>query len=328
MTLDDSDERGPRLPMRMVVRRTGLSPDVLRAWERRYGVVTPLRSDGGQRLYSETDVERLRLLRRATEAGHSIQQIKDLDAPALAALVRQEEPAAAGERDRPGQSRVPATAPPDGVIAESLAAVERLDGAHLERTLRQAALTFGSATLVEGLLGPLLRQVGDRWHAGTLSPAHEHLASNVVRSVLGWVMAAHAVDGRAPRIVVATPAGERHELGAMLAAATASAEGWRTLYLGPDLPATDIAHAALEASARAVALSAIHDNGTLADEVRALARALPADVPVLVGGPSAMDEPGLAEGSAVRVLPDMPALREALRELQRSVSSAGASQAE
>jgi MerR family transcriptional regulator, light-induced transcriptional regulator len=128
--------------------------------------------------------------------------------------------------------------------------------------------------------------------------------------------------------VVTTPAGERHELGAMLAAATASAEGWRTLYLGPDLPAADIARAAVEASAQAVALSAIYSNGALADEMEALARALPDDVPVLVGGPSAMDEPGLAAGTTVRILPDMPALRETLRELQRSFSNAGPSQAE
>src|SRR3712207_5380935 len=128
----------PRYPVRVVTGRTGLSADVLRAWERRYGAVRPQRSAGGQRLYSEEDVARLTLMRRATLAGHSIAEIARLDVPALEALL--EEPA-------PAQSGPPAEAI-EAVVAAALAATERLDAGAVEGALKRGALAFGGTAMV------------------------------------------------------------------------------------------------------------------------------------------------------------------------------------
>src|SRR5918998_1168765 len=202
----DRASGAPRYPMRVVISRTGLTADVLRAWERRYGAVRPQRSAGGQRLYSEDDVARLTLLRRATLAGHSVAEIARLDESALEALL--EEPARA--QVGPSADAV------DAVVATALAATTRLDAPAVEAALKRGALAFGGPALVDQVLSRFLQRVGELWHAGTLGPAHEHLASAAVRRVLGWATDAYTATPRAPRLVVATPVGELHEFGAML----------------------------------------------------------------------------------------------------------------
>ena len=305
MPASTTDGDLPRYPVRVVIARTGLTADVLRAWERRYGAVRPQRSGGRQRLYSEEDVTRLTLLRRATLAGHSIAEVARLRTDALEALV--DEPHAAASPAAPNAE--------SAVVRAALAASERLDGPALERTLKRAALTLGTG-FVDRIASRFLTAVGERWHEGTLSPAHEHLATSVVRRVLDWLLAAQIPAARAPRLVVATPAGEHHELGAMLGAAAAVAEGWAVVYLGPNLPASDIVAAAQQVRARAVALSAVYGNrsGALA-EVKRTARALPRGTTLFAGGRAIDASTEALREAGVRVLPDIPTFRRALRRL-------------
>ena len=300
----DGDES--RYPVRAVIARTGLTADVLRAWERRYGAVRPQRSAGRQRLYSEEDVTRLTLLRRVTAAGHSIAQVARLRTEALEALV--DAPQAEASRGAPDLEAA--------VVRTALAAAERLDGPALEGTLKRAALALGTG-FVDRIAPRLLTAVGERWHDGALSPAHEHLATSVVRRVLDWLLDAHAPAARAPRIVVATPAGEHHELGAMLGAAAAAAEGWAVVYLGANLPASDIVAAAQQVRARAVALSAVYENrGGMLAEVKRTARALPRGTTLFAGGRAIDARADALRDAGVRVLPDIPTLRRALRRLR------------
>src|ERR1700674_3350268 len=175
-----------RHPMRVVTRRTGLSADLLRAWERRYEVVKPSRSAGGRRLYSDGDVERLRLLYRATLAGRSIGQVADLPTDALAALVRKdaaEDAAAQGASDRAQMSALEADAPAADYLGDSLRAIERLDPIGLNVTLQRAAIALSAAALFDTLVVPLLECVATRSHEGTLRRAHGHVAGVVVRPV-------------------------------------------------------------------------------------------------------------------------------------------------
>lgn len=298
-----------RYPMRMAMSRTGLTADVLRAWERRYGAVRPFRSPAGQRLYSDRDVERLLLLRRATLDGHSIGAIAALDDQALETLL-ESSPTAAPAPD----------AELDALVREAMHATERLDASALEATLRRAVMALGATPFVDGFAPRFLVDVGERWHAGTVGVAHEHLASSLVRRALDRVIEAFAVSPRAPRLVVATPAGEQHELGAMLVAAAAAQEGWRVVYLGANLPATEISSAARQVRARAVALSLIAAHGhDVATELRATARELPEGTSLLVGGRTAEDVVRAARSDGVRVLGDIAALRRALRAI-RSVN--------
>ncbi len=150
-----------------------------------------------------------------------------------------------------------------------------------------------------------------------MRPAHEHLASAVLLRVLGKLVEAAEPSGAAPNLVVATPAGQQHEFGALFAAATAAAEGWRVTYLGSDLPAEDIAAAASETGAEAVALSIVYvtDQRRMEDELRTLRRRLQPDVPILVGGAAIASYKSVLDEIGARQVSDMAELRSALAEL-------------
>jgi len=293
-----------RLPVRLVAERTGLSPDVLRAWERRYGVVAPGRSPGGQRWYTDADVARLRLLARAVEAGRNIASVATLSNDALTDLVRQEEASTIARRTPHALAAQP-------FLAEALGAVETLDAQALENTLRQATLRLSLDELLDGVVTPLLRTAGDRWHAGTLSAANEHLATAGVRRLLGWIIDQHSPQPNAPTLLVTTPAGQWHELGAKLAAASAATVGWKVVYLGPNLPAKVIADACALSKAQAVALSLVfpEDDASLDGELRALRAALPEDVPLIVGGSGVKAYKPSLDAIGACVLCELPALR-------------------
>lgn len=290
--------------MRLVSERTGLSADVLRAWERRYGVVTPERSPGGQRWYTEADVQRLRLLARAVEAGRSISTVAALSAETLANVVRAEEASMLARGTRYALAGQP-------FLAEALGAVETLDASTLEATLRQATLRLNIDELLDGVISPLARTVGDRWHSGQLSPAHEHLTTAVIRRLLGWLTEQYAPAVDAPALLVTTPAGQMHELGASLAAATAAASGWRVVYLGPNLPARDIAAACQTCGARAVGLSLVFpDDDPLMDgELRALRAALDDEVRIVAGGGAVAAYRPVLDAIGATVVTDLPSLR-------------------
>jgi len=303
--------RQTRYPLRAVIRRTGLSADVIRAWERRHGAVAPVRSEGGQRLYTEEDVIRLALLQKATADGHSIGEIARLDVQGLEALAAD----AAAARGR-AIDDVPAV-----LIAEAIAATEALDQAALEAMLKRAVLALGASRFVDSVVSDFLRQVGDRWHAGTLAPFHEHLASNTVRRVLTWVTDAYDPEPHAPTIVVATPAGELHELGALVVAAAAAEEGWRVVYLGADLPGADVAAATAQVGADLVALSVVYANGDeTARYLTETAQALRNGARVIIGGTAALQIGRDRLGEKVQVLADIPALRRLLRARRQSRS--------
>lgn len=292
-------------PMRLVTVRTGLTPDLLRAWEKRYGAVTPVRSPGGQRLYSDADVERLALLARAIEGGRAIGQIANLSLGELQVMV--EKDARARE---PARASVVAAESWESLQAEALAAVNRFEPGELESTLRGAALRLGMDDMLDGVIGPLLLTIGTRWHAGLLSPAHEHVATDVIRRTLTWMMEKGAPLPMAPTVVVGTPAGQTHELGAMLAAAAAASHGWRVVYLGANLPAIDIAAVANHTRATAVALSLVHPAGDPAIDValRDLRAALPKGTAILAGGTAAasyaqaLDNVGALRFTSIREL--------------------------
>jgi len=297
------------LPMRIVAERTGLSADVLRVWERRYQVVTPGRSPGGQRWYTEADIARLRLLARAVAVGRSISSVARVDSMSLAAIVRAEEASMLVRGTPHAEEAQP-------FLADALTAVETLDGTALEATLRQATLRLSMEQLLDGVVAPLVRTTGDQWHAGGLSPAHEHLATSAVRRLLGWLTEQYAPAAGAPVLLVTTPAGQVHELGAALAAATAAAAGWRVVYLGPNLPARDIAAAAAVSGARAIALSLVfpEDDPLMDGELRTLHAALPAQVHVVVGGSATAAYRPSLDAIGATVVTDLPSLRHWLSE--------------
>lgn len=309
-----ADARTARHPIGVVVERTGLSPELLRAWERRYGVVAPARDGTGQRLYSDGDVLRLRLLRRATLGGRSIGQVAPLETEALERLVREDEQARAPLA--PPSSPPPSAPGDEHEVARALELARALDAAGLEALLRRAAGLRGLASFLE-LCAVFLRRVGEEWHAGRLSEAHEHLATALVQRVVAVAMDALPRQPGAPVLLVATLPGERHEVGLLLASAAAAAEGWSVLYLGIDLPVREIADAAARSGARAVGISSVFpaDRARVAAEMRTLRASLPDGVPLLAGGGGARALSAELQPAGIRVFGDLPSLRQALRDL-------------
>ncbi len=335
--------------MRVVVRRTGLNASLLRAWERRYGAVEPGRSGGGQRLYSEDDIRKLALLREAVDAGHNISSVAELSLEGLRDLVLREQARALPQgaaRHRPRDSGGPlATARREGrveeqaqpsteagwqspelaprprarasdLLAAAVEAVHAMDTRRLESVLNRSAMALGPEELVDELLLPLLNRIGLLWREGEVGPASEHMASGVIRRFLDWLLEALGSHEPGPLMIVGTPAGHRHEFGALLAAVVSAGEGWDVLSLGPDLPASEIAQAVRRKGAAAVALSAIHppQDPHLPGELRALRRELTGDVRVLVGGPAALNHQEALEAVGVEVIPDLQGLRAHLRD--------------
>jgi methanogenic corrinoid protein MtbC1 len=311
-----SDTAKPRHPIQVVSRRTGISPDVLRAWERRYGAVTPNRSDTRRRLYSDADIDRLLLLRRATETGHSIGQVAELSDGELRTAITEDLTAVASRVVAPADTDSPATAAE--TLDSALQAVRELDASALQSALNRASLVLSPSDLIEHVFVPLIRTVGDEWHRGQLGIAHEHLASAIVRGLLSDLALLRHTDTSGPGLIVATPAGQLHELGALVVAATASSSGWSVTYLGPDVPAADIADAARRRGAQAVALSITlpDTQPDLSEELRSLRDLLAEDTVVVVGGMAAPAYLLPSREIGALLLGDMPSLRAILSTLR------------
>ena len=164
-------------------------------------------------------------------------------------------------------------------------ALDRYDLDAIEATLNRYAAVLPPRDLVFAVILPMLQEIGRRWEAGNVRPAQEHLVSAIVRSVLGGLLRATMRPNASPKIVFATPAGERHELGLLSAALLTASAGYGVVYLGPDLPAADIAHAAAAAGARVVIVSLTTPGAVTRGEMRTLARIGQAGVELWVGGP-------------------------------------------
>jgi MerR family transcriptional regulator, light-induced transcriptional regulator len=284
MNVVTSPPDSARHPIAVVAERCGLSQEVLRVWERRYGAVHPQRGPGRRRLYSDRDIERLTLLRAATRAGRPISNVARLSTAAIAALV--DEDIAARERHSPTTAASPAAA---AVVAEAFVLTQSVDAQRLDRGLRRAAAQLGMPAFLESVAAPLLRRIGDEWHAGRLTPAQEHVASSILHDIIMETMRSFAHENGAARLLVGTLSGERHVIGALLAGAAAAISGWNVIYLGADLPAADISEAARVSGVNAVAISIVYieDRQRVVDEIRALRSQLPGDVALIAGGAGA-----------------------------------------
>ena len=308
--------------MKIVALKTGLTPHTIRVWERRYKAISPARTATNRRSYSNEDLRRLILLGKATRAGHSISRIANLPTDRLAALVREE----GSDVSVPPQSKqAPPTASAEIRLEEALGAVRSMNAASLESILAKASAALSLPVFFDQLIVPLMARTGELWREGKLRVTQEHMASGVVRTILGDLLRRSPAPASAPGLVAATPAGQLHEAGALLAAATAASEGWRVTYLGPDLPAEEIAGAATLTRARAVALSIIYpaDDARLVAEIERLRTVLPDEVTILAGGRSAGNYSRVLEAVGAVLIPDLHSLRIQLERLRAAGPSPG-----
>ena len=305
-------------PIRVVARRTGMSPHLIRMWERRYAAVEPQRTDTGRRLYTDEDIERLILLRRVTQAGESIGQIAQLSREELLAMLPDQETSSTD--DTSGYRNAASI---DQHLDLCLQSMKNLDAVELETRLLRASVNLGQRAFLEKLLHPLLEKTGDMWSDGRLHVAHEHLASTVVRSLLGSMYLSKSADATDPLIISTTPHGQRHEFGALMASVTAGGAGWRTIYLGANLPAEDIIESAQGRQADAIALSIVYptDDPGMAEELHKLRQLDDDSIHIIVGGRGAYAyERVLKEIGAVRVT-GLSDLRRELNRIKKTLSA-------
>jgi DNA-binding transcriptional MerR regulator/methylmalonyl-CoA mutase cobalamin-binding subunit len=317
------DRTTPRHPIQVVARRTGLSTDVIRVWERRYAAVTPKRSSTQRRLYSDADVERLLLLRQVTHAGRRIGDVAKLSDQELSSLIADDRASQAGRDLQPAS--MPQERLARRYYAACLKAIQQFDPLALEATLSQASVDVTVPVLLNQILGPLLHELGERWQQGHLRVCQEHMATAQIRSFLGGLLSTSSTRRNGPVIIVATPVGQDHELGALMVAVTAASEGWTALHLGPNTPATEIAAAVAAAKARAVALSIMYpcDDPRLPDELRRLRRQLAAGATLIAGGAAASCYANVLKEIGAVQLSTLSDLRHALQDM-RSGSPNGA----
>ncbi len=251
--------------MKVVSRLTGLTPDTIRVWERRYEAVKPERTGGNKRRYSETEVRRLVLLRRATELGHSIGQVARLRDEDLQRILGETGSAEAIEDSVYG-----------ALIEDYIDAVRGFDVRGAESLLARTAAVTAPITLSLELVVPLMRRVGRAWQDGELKIYHEHIISGQLRNLLGTLMRYAGTAPGAERLIVGTPPGHLHEFGAIIGAFMAASRGLEPIYLGADIPFEDLSDAAKESGSDVILLSVARDcrpgeQAALAQGLRGLA---------------------------------------------------------
>jgi MerR family transcriptional regulator, light-induced transcriptional regulator len=209
-------------------RRTGVAPELLRAWERRYGLLHPARSDGGFRLYSDADERRVELMRQYLREG--------LAAAEAARLALE------GADDRTLRQADDGRPELEAGAARLRAALDAFEENAAQEALDDLFAAFTVETVLRVVLLPYLAELGDRWSTGEATVAQEHFASNLIRGRLlgigrGWD------GGDGPRAVLACAPGELHDLGLIAFGLTLNRRGWRITYLGPDTPADSLVDA-------------------------------------------------------------------------------------
>jgi len=246
-----------RLRIGELSRRVGESPELLRAWETRYGLVTPERTPGGLRLYSEQDERRVRVMRHHINAGLSASE-----AARMAKLA-----------ERPQAEAESITLA--GLDAALQSSFDALDEPAAQTVLDRLLIAFELRQALSGVILPVLHRLGQQWAGGQTTAAQEHFASNIINGRLrslaqGWG------QGVGPIAILACPPGELHELGLLAFGLALRARGWRITYLGADTPLSDIAAIVDEIPAAIVVLAAVNPERFLdsADEVMALAARL------------------------------------------------------
>jgi len=258
---------------------TGITPETLRAWERRYGAVVPGREGKGRRAYSDQDIVRLTLLKQATDQGHAIRIVANQTQSQLESLVEKARPAEDAILDA-GQ-----------MVSRMLRRIEEYDTTGFEREMSSAAAILPPRRLIIEIIFPLLKEVGERWYRGDLKVAQEHMVSAALRNLIGSLLRIFPAGESGPRMVFATLSGERHEFGALLTCLLAASLGSRCYYLGPDTPAEEVEAIVMAKRCNIVALSLVHRPNTENAErqINRLRETLPAETEIWVGG-AASDE--------------------------------------
>lgn len=285
----------PTFNLKAVVRETGLKPDTLRAWERRYGLPHPDRSGGGHRLYSQRDVETLKWLVARQAEGLSISRAAELWQRHIA---DGEDPLSLPVYRASGPTRLPA------VSGEALAELRRgwvsaclaFDEPRAEAHLSQAFALYPAESVLVDILQRGLSEIGDAWYTGGSTTQQEHFASELAERRLESLLLTTPPPTRKGRILVVCPPGEQHTFAPLLLTLFLRRRGWHVDYLGANVPLLDLDRALADCGA---------------DLVVAPVQTLPAaaQLPALA---EVLEAKGVALAYGGRIVSLVPELRRAL----------------
>ena len=296
-----------------VAKLSGLSKDVIRVWERRYGVVQPTRGANRYRLYTDDEVTLLRYLKAAVEKGESIGE-----------LVTQGREALLGHAKTNALTSEVGSAPYEGFIGELITALNPLDRETFERRLNGAVAVIPFEEALHKILLPLQERVGHLWHDGRLGVGVEHYVTKQVQQKIFAAMNQLPMTEYGPKIVVACPSGEQHEIAAQAVAYLCSARGCRVSYLGPNTPLAELAAFCQLGTPKLILLSltSVPTPDDALDFVREVRKLLMAHAPVAVGGIAGRAKRSIFEHAHIVVLDDLIELERRVVSLVASTRSA------
>lgn len=267
-------------PIRAVSQLTGLTADSIRAWERRYQAVTPVRGQDGRggRLYSPEDVHRLNLLKSAIENGHSIGQIANWENAQLETLPVLNKP----------KRKKREVVEEHEEVNKIFSYLEEYDALGADKYLGRLASIFSPREFIHRIVVPAITRVGTYWRRGHFSIAQEHMASSLLRNLLGTLLRVHIKDNPRKKILFTTPSGEYHEFGILTAAMLAVAGGLGVIYLGPNLPVEEVVRAAEKVKPDAVVIGLLAATDTTranaSPYLRELSDTMPKNTDLILGG--------------------------------------------
>jgi methanogenic corrinoid protein MtbC1 len=291
------------LTIAVVAQEAGLTREVLRVWERRYGFPQPARDANGERLYPLEQLERLKLIKRLIDLGHRPSKLMGLASPALEELLARLHPTAAPD------PRVPAEHGRAVDFGRLLALIQSHEDALFLQTMQYYLMRLGLQRFILEVVSPMTFLVGSAWEEGTFSVAEEHLYTELTRRLLRQVLDTLPRLGAGPSILLSTLPGEIHELGLLMAEALLTLEGARCVSLGTQTPPAELLTAALQRQVNVVAVSfsLAFPRGQVVPELQALRAGLPTAVQLWAGGtlmrkipaiPGVMLMPELSDGLA------------------------------
>ena len=259
-------------------RMSGVPPETLRAWERRYEVVQPRRDERGRRVYAVEDVDRLRLLRRGTELGHPISRLITLDEDELRHLGKQ---CPASEEQAPGSA----------LVTRLLDAVTRYRVDECDEIFGLAATLLSPVALLDDVLTPAMRGTREAWHRGEITKAQEGLLCASARRTFGALIATYRRRADGPVMVLATLPGEHQDIGLMITALLAVTQGCDCIDLGSDVSVDDIIAGVQATDARCVSLSCVTRKPScrVVPPLTDLCNRLPESCELWLGGSNACD---------------------------------------
>jgi DNA-binding transcriptional MerR regulator/methylmalonyl-CoA mutase cobalamin-binding subunit len=274
----------PVYTIKTVVQETGIPPATLRAWERRYGVLSPGRSNGGYRLYSERDIAILRWLKNQVDTGVSISR-----AVALLQMRHQagEEPELKLNR---GTSEAAAITPqgarsPDTMADELVETLLAFQEGQAEIILNEAFALYPVEVVAEDIIAPALCQIGEMWHRDEASVVQEHFATATLRRRLTALFQAYALAQQGPLAITGSAPSEWHDVGILLVSLALRRSGWRVIYLGQNVPPEQLQNEIGKLRPALVCLSAtMRDSAGALAEIYQAVRAMPEPRPRLVFG--------------------------------------------